>query len=130
MPSFSKHSVNNLSTADHRLRVLFERVVQEFDCTVITGHRSKKDQDAAVAAGNSKTKWPNSKHNSVPAQAVDVIPYPVDWDDRERMSFFAGFVKGVALSMGIKIRWGGDWDQDTEVKDNSFDDLVHFELVD
>ena len=28
----------------------------------------------------------------------------------------------------LKIRWGGDWDMDTQTKDNKFDDLVHFEL--
>jgi len=27
------------------------------------------------------------------------------------------------------LRWGGDWDRDTQVDDNNFDDLVHFELV-
>jgi len=31
--------------------------------------------------------------------------------------------------MGVDLRWGGDWDSDTEVRDNSFDDLVHFEIV-
>ena len=31
--------------------------------------------------------------------------------------------------MGIDLRWGGDWDRDTEVRDNTFDDLVHFEIV-
>jgi hypothetical protein len=30
--------------------------------------------------------------------------------------------------MGIELRWGGDWDQDFEVKDNRFDDFPHFEL--
>jgi peptidoglycan L-alanyl-D-glutamate endopeptidase CwlK len=35
---------------------------------------------------------------------------------------------GVASQMGLKIRWGGDWDMDTQTKDNKFDDLVHFEL--
>ena len=30
--------------------------------------------------------------------------------------------------MGLKIRWGGDWDMDTQVKDNNFDDLPHFEI--
>ena len=34
----------------------------------------------------------------------------------------------VAKSMGITLRWGGDWDMDTQVKDNKFDDLVHFEI--
>jgi hypothetical protein len=31
--------------------------------------------------------------------------------------------------MGIELRWGGDWSMDFEVKDNRFDDLVHFEIV-
>ena len=30
---------------------------------------------------------------------------------------------------GIPLRWGGDWDVDTELKDNDFDDLPHFELL-
>lgn len=36
---------------------------------------------------------------------------------------------GVATMMGVKIRWGGDWDLDTDLKDNTFDDLPHFELI-
>ena len=28
-----------------------------------------------------------------------------------------------------KIRWGGDWDSDGEIKDNNFDDLVHIEII-
>jgi peptidoglycan L-alanyl-D-glutamate endopeptidase CwlK len=46
------------------------------------------------------------------------------------MSYFAGFVKGVASQMGIPIRWGGDWNSDNNLKDNKFDDLPHFELKD
>ena len=42
--------------------------------------------------------------------------------------YFGGFVLGIASQMGLKIRWGGDWDRDTEVKDNRFDDLPHFEI--
>ena len=37
---------------------------------------------------------------------------------------------GVGASMGVAIRWGGDWDKDNELKDNGFDDLMHFELID
>ena len=32
--------------------------------------------------------------------------------------------------LGVRLRWGGDWDSDLEVDDNDFDDLPHFELVD
>ena len=79
-------------------------------------------------AGKSQLEYPKSRHNLVPSMAVDVCPYPIDWNDRERFSYFAGYVRGVAAGMGIDIRWGGDWDSDGEVKDNSFDDLPHFEL--
>jgi len=129
MPKFSISSGNKLFQCDQQLRDLFNEVVKHFDCTIICGHRARKEQDGAFETGRSKLKFPQSKHNTIPSDAVDVIAYPIDWYDRERHTYFAGFVKGMAASMGIDIRWGGDWDGDTKVKDNSFDDLVHFELI-
>ena len=85
---------------------------------------------AICAPDRSKVRWPNGKHNTVPSMAVDVTPYPVVWDDRERQTLFAGFVLATAKVMGLGLRWGGDWSMDFQVKDNRFDDLVHFELVD
>jgi hypothetical protein len=32
--------------------------------------------------------------------------------------------------MNIKIRWGGDWDSDNIMKDQTFNDLPHFQLED
>jgi peptidoglycan L-alanyl-D-glutamate endopeptidase CwlK len=130
MPRFSRKSKSRLETCDERLQKIFKKVVKGFDCTIIEGHRGKEKQNEAYRKGNSKLKYPNGKHNSIPSIAVDVIPYPIDWEDRERMSYFAGYVLGCAKSMGITLRWGGDWDMDTQVKDNKFDDLVHFELRD
>lgn len=129
MPKYSQKSLTQLNTCHADLQKLFKEVVKEFDNTILEGHRGEAAQNKAYADGNSKLRWPNGKHNKKPSIAVDAIPYPIDWNDRERMSYFAGYVKGIAHSMGIKIRWGGDWDNDTEVKDNSFDDLVHFELI-
>tara|TARA_R100000908_G_C3701133_1_gene111583 strand:- start:53 stop:484 length:432 start_codon:yes stop_codon:yes gene_type:complete len=130
MPRFSTKSKSKLDTCDERLQKIFKKVVKGFDCTVIEGHRGKEKQNEAFKKGNSKLKFPKGKHNSLPSVAVDVIPYPIDWEDRERMTYFAGYVVGIAKSMGITIRWGGDWNMDTKVKDNRFDDLVHFELRD
>ncbi len=134
MANFGKASLEKLATCDLRLQVLFKEVVAHFDCVVLCGHRSKEEQDWAVRSGNSKTPWPKSKHNPEVSLAVDCAPFdrpnfPIDWEDRERMILFAGFVLGVAMIRGIPIRWGGDWDSDTQVKDNTFDDLVHFEIV-
>ena len=36
--------------------------------------------------GRSKLSWLESKHNCEPSRAVDIAPYPIDWDDRERFS--------------------------------------------
>jgi peptidoglycan LD-endopeptidase CwlK len=122
-------SLNKLNSCDPQIQSLVTQVASRFPCTVLVGHRNEKDQNAAVAAGRSKTPWPKSQHNSTPSRAVDLAPTPLDWQDRERFTLFAGFVLGTAAAAGISLRWGGDWDNDREVKDNSFDDLVHFELL-
>ena len=128
MPGFGSRSKKNLDTCDGDLIFLFESVVKYFDCSVLEGHRGKKLQNKYFKEGKSKLKFPEGNHNKKPSKAVDVVPYPIDFSDRERMTYFAGFVKGMAATLGIPIRWGGDWNSDTEVKDNNFDDLPHFEL--
>ncbi len=104
-------------------------VIKHYDCTIICGHRTKEQQEKAYKDGNSKVQFPHGRHNKKPSNAVDVAPYPIDWNDRDRFHLFAGFVLGIAASMGKTLRWGGDWDMDKDLKDNKFDDLVHFELI-
>ena len=129
MPSFSGKSISKLATCDPRLQRVFHEVVRNFDCSILEGHRNKERQNRMVEESKSQVSWPDGKHNTVPSMAVDVTPYPVVWDDRERQTLFAGYVLATAKAVGIDLRWGGDWDRDTEVRDNSFDDLVHFELL-
>lgn len=128
MPRFSDRSKSRLLTCENDLIVLFDRVVQRFDCSVICGHRGEEDQNKAFREGKSKLEFPDSLHNRYPSMAVDVVPYPINWNDIHRFYYFAGFVLGTATEMGIKIRWGGDWDRDTQVNDHRFRDLPHFEL--
>jgi peptidoglycan L-alanyl-D-glutamate endopeptidase CwlK len=128
MPKFGKTSNSRLETCDMRIQKLFNEVVKHFDCSILEGHRGKKAQNKAYKEGKSKVVYPDGKHNQIPSVAVDAVPYPIDWKDRERMTYFAGFVLGVALQMDLKIRWGGDWNMNTELKDNNFDDLPHFEI--
>jgi len=130
MPKFGKRSLDNLNTCHPDLQRLFNEVIKYYDCSVLCGHRTKEEQDAAYHDGRSKVKWPNGKHNSMPSKAVDVAPYPIVWDDHRRFYMFVGIVRGIAAMMGIKIRCGADWDGDMEVKDQNFHDLPHFELLD
>ena len=129
MPKFSEKSLAKLATCHPLLQRVFHEVVQNFDCTILEGHRDKDRQNQMVAEGKSQVRWPDGKHNTLPSCAVDVTPYPIAWDDRERQTLFAGYVLATAKAMGIDLRWGGDWSMDFEVRDNQFDDLVHFEIV-
>jgi len=129
MPAFGNTSKNNLEESHPLLQELFNEVIKTFDCSIIQGFRNEEEQNQAYQDKKTTLQFPDSKHNETPSLAVDVCPYPIDWANRDRFHYFAGFVKGVAARLGISVRWGGDWDNDTETKDNNFDDLPHFELV-
>ena len=96
------------------------------DVTIIEGVRSKERQEQLLAQGKTKTKY--SKH--ITGKAVDLAPYPINWEDREMFHYMGGMLRGIGQSMGLKIRWGGDWDSDGDINDNKFDDLVHVEIKD
>jgi peptidoglycan L-alanyl-D-glutamate endopeptidase CwlK len=121
--------MNNLATCHRDLQDLFGEVVKKIDCTILEGHRDETLQNLAYEEGKSRLRYPESKHNELPSLAVDVSPYPIDWDDMDRWYFFAGYVQRTADEMGIDIRWGGDWDSDREFDDQTFNDLPHWELV-
>ena len=87
------------------------------------------EEQNALSDEVTKVQWPDSFHNSLPSMAVDLARYPIEWGDRERQTMFAGFVMGVAAKMKFDIIWGGDWNRDFNVADNTFDDLIHFQLM-
>ena len=130
MPRYSKKSKERLASCDKRLQRVFKEVIKYVDCSILEGYRNKERQNKLYDEGRTKVKYPNGRHNISPSKAVDVTPYPVDWEDRERQTLFAGFVIGIARGMGIRLRWGGDWDMDFQVMDNRFDDFPHFEIRD
>lgn len=130
MPRFGKRSRERLKGVDSKLVNVLNEVVKYFDITIIEGLRSQERQNELVTQGKSKTKF--GKH--VQGKAVDIAPYPIDWDSRDDFHYLGGFVLGVASKMKIDIRWGGDWSDSSlsknarTTKDNNFDDLVHFEI--
>jgi peptidoglycan L-alanyl-D-glutamate endopeptidase CwlK len=130
LPRFGRSSASELSTCEPKLRKLFEEVVKKYDCTVIEGRRTRQRQEQLVAQGKSRTL--DSKHlanASGWSEACDIAPCPIDWEDTIGFYHFAGYVRGIADQLGIKIRWGGDWDSDFDLDDQTFMDLVHFELL-
>ena len=128
MNKWSNTSKERLEQCDERLQALAEAVLQIHDCSVLTGHRSENAQNQAYVEGYSTIQWPYSKHNKLPSLAIDLAPFPIDWENTKRFYYFAGIVMGVAKQMNLPIRWGGDWDMDNDLDDSNFLDLVHFEI--
>ena len=129
MNHYSHSSRARLDTCHPFLIRVFEGILLTIDHTIISGHRGQIEQDDLFLLGKTEVRFPDSKHNSDPSHAVDAAPCPIDWKDRERATLFAGFVIGYANSMDVRLRWGGDWNGNWHVKDNLFDDLWHFELL-
>ncbi len=125
MAKFGSRSRKRLKGVDAKLVNVLNETIKLMDITVIEGVRSKERQAELLEKGATKVKY--SKH--MEGKAVDIAPYPIQWKDRERFHYMGGIIRGVASQMGVKVRWGGDWDSDGEIKDNNFDDLVHIELV-
>ena len=131
---FGSTSLARLGTCDPRLQVVMKAAIAQglIDMTVTEGHRDQETQDKYFSQGKSRIKFPHGKHNSFPSRAVDVAPFvggELSYDQRH-CCYMAGLIMGIARTLGIKLRWGGNWDQDGEpVTDQDFQDLVHFELV-
>lgn len=142
MPSFGKKSRDILDTCHPDHQRLFIEVVRWFDCSVLYGHRDRELQNHLFnkVPKVTKAQWPDSTHNTVPSDGIDVVPYPIRWPDLKnrpetytkdmgRFYMFDGFVLATAKQMGIDIISGSDWDRDFTLLDQSFDDLAHFQRV-
>lgn len=125
MYKFGRRSRERLKGVNPKLINVLNQLIKIMDVTVIEGVRSQERQNELVAKGASKTKY--SKH--IQGKAVDLAPYPIDWNDRDTFHYMCGMIRGIALQMKVPVRVGCDWDSDGQTKDNKFDDLVHVELV-
>lgn len=120
----SKSSISKLQTCHKDLQKLV--LAMDEDILIIEGYRSEERQRELFKKGLSKLQE-GGKHNKIPSDAIDMAPLPLDWEDTKRFYEFGKRVVAKAKELGIKIRWGGDWDGDGDFSDQKFNDLVHFE---
>ena len=134
MYKFSASSQANLLTCHADLIAVGQEVIKYIDCTAIQGYRSCEEQNELYRRGLTKLEGGQSKHNYQPSLALDLAPYTagkgIVWSNYRQFYFFGGAVKAIAAQMGISLRWGGDWDGDNDFSDQTFIDLLHFELTD
>ena len=101
------------------------------DFSVVCTFRGEVEQNNLYPE-KTRVKWPNSKHNKWPPEAMDLVPYINRKSSYNPLHccVLAGIVLTVSKIEGVKLRWGGNWDMDYEpITDQDFQDLVHFEEV-
>lgn len=97
--------------------------------TLMCGGRTAEEQIQFLKEGKSKVGPDKSKHCTKPKSlAVDIGPDPYQAKDLRPYYFMGGYGKALAKSLGIKLRWGGDFNRNNVVTDETFLDLVHFEI--
>ncbi len=100
--------------------------------------RTPERQHELYAQGRTKpgkivtwTKISNHFRNAKTGfgHAVDLAPFPIDWNDIARFDRLAGLMFRAASIEGVTIRWGADWDRDGKPRERGESDSPHFELV-
>ena len=132
MPRFGAESRRQRATIHPRLVMVLDAAIEDFDFAIIEGHRGKAAQDKAYATGASQLPWPKGNHNATPSRAADLAPWPVDWSESEkphlRFAFMMGVIHAHAKRLGVKVRFGMDWNRNLDMRDETFLDFGHVEL--
>ena len=129
-----------IKCCDPFLQHLLYEVAKITNLRIIEGLRTVDRQQRLIDEGKSKIS--NARHAPhVQGIAVDIIPLDKNrefhgWgegkDEVKEVGMFYnlhGIIYTVAKHLIIPIRWGGDWDGDGSFKDQTFDDLVHYEVI-
>jgi len=130
MAKFSEASKAKLKTCHINLQVILLEAIKEADFVILCGTRTVEEQQKLFAQGRTApgkiVTWidgvsKKSNHNYSPSLAVDIAPYPIDWESLQRFKDLAKIVKRIAMENSIELRWGGDWTKNK--------DYPHFELA-
>jgi len=124
MYRFGKTSKQRLQGVHPLLIKCAERALSYgiLDLTVVPygGLRTLQDQQKLVTRGASQTL--NSLHRPQATgygHAIDLAPFPVNWNDLEAFKLYGSLMFRAAMEMGIVIEWGGHW---------NWKDYPHFQL--
>jgi peptidoglycan L-alanyl-D-glutamate endopeptidase CwlK len=135
MPNFSQRSLDRLATCHDDIQKVMNESIKEFDFTVLSGYRSPDEQFELYKQGREliDSKWVKtgktvtnvdgtnvlSNHNYNPSRAIDIAPYPINWDNIDRFIAMSNVVLKCAKELDIELEWGGNW---------RMKDYPHFEL--
>lgn len=139
----SERSLKALDRVHPDLVRVVRRAIQisTVDFMVTEGVRTIHRQRELYAQGRTKpgpkVTWTlKSNHFIDPrtgfGHAVDLVPWPVDWEGPTRFPKFDAIAKamfGAADELNVKIRWGADWNMDGKPRQRGETDSPHFEIA-
>lgn len=108
------------------------------DFSILEGVRTPERQKKLYAQGRTEpgeiVTWTlKSNHFINPetgyGHAVDIVPYPLDWNDPKKFDAIAKAMFSAAKELKVNLRWGADWDQDGKPREKGESDSPHFELA-
>jgi peptidoglycan L-alanyl-D-glutamate endopeptidase CwlK len=117
------------------VKMAIELTKQDF--MVLEGVRTPARQAELYAQGRTKpgqkVTWTlKSNHFINPktgyGHAVDLVPFPIDWSHK-KLDGVSKAMFAAAVTLGVEIRWGADWDRDGKPREKGESDSPHFELV-
>jgi len=141
MYKFGKKSKERLLSCHEDLQLIMNTAIEvsNIDFAIVEGYRTLEKQMKYFIEGKSKidgiTK--KGKHNYNPSLACDICAYvnrKANWD-KEHLSYLAGLIHGVSETLHKenkiihRVRWGGNFNMNGELLEQSFDDRPHYELV-
>lgn len=135
-------STKRLATCHIDIQLIIREAISisRVDFGVAEGHRSLEDQMKYYKAGKSRVDGIKikGKHNYSPSLAIDIYAFingKASWE-KDSLNYLSGLILGVSGllfkqgKISHQLRWGGNWNQNGVIlKDQSFDDMPHFELI-
>lgn len=128
-----KTSLARLKGVDETLVNVVKRAIEisEVDFTVLEGVRTLERQRELYAQGRTApgkiVTW-TMKSRHIEGKAVDLVPYPLDWNDLEKFNKIKDAMFQAARELDVNLRWGADWDGDGNYREKGEYDSPHFEI--
>ena len=128
----SLHRMDGVNQSLINLALLaIHRTPIDFGIAWMGGLRTAEEQNQLFKDGYSEKDGYEkfSKHQFGEAIDLNVFVGSKVIDNKEMLCVVAGVMFSCASELNLKIRWGGDWNMNGDLRDNKFNDLFHFELV-
>lgn len=131
----SKRSYDRMKGLDPRLisivLLAIKRTPIDFGVAWMGGMRTAEEQFELFQQGFSQCDGYEikSKHQSGKAIDLNVFVGSNIVENKEMLAVIAGVMFSCASELGVKLRWGLDWNMNGDIRDNKFNDMYHFELA-